>query len=390
MNLIATISPVSAQQAQAVTVLNPLDPNHITVKRYRLDESGAVVCDAYGNASSFYHHQHSISDVRTLGTLITTLSARRDAILIRGLAKPELHRVASRNNGNFQEAPAGCQWVMIDFDNLQLPPGLNPTGRDAIEHCVAKLPPEFRCASYFFQHSSSAGIVTADGTAYKNKTGLNAHVFFWLDKPIPGNLLAVYLQDCCIDAGFYDKVRNKGNVPMIRYGVDLSVIKTPVQPHYVGLPIIEAGVTCTLNPTDRQGLVQKSSDAVVIPLVTPAIERIVAQKHRMLRDDWCRECGYVKVRSVTKLAGGGVAVSTHFANPNAAARTSSEFLRAEPYGQDDNAIRLYFTDEGTPGSWYVIKTKPQFAFRFGDGASLHLKELSQGAYEGCGANLQLG
>lgn len=35
MNLIATISPVSAQQAQAVTVLNPLDPNHITVKRYR-------------------------------------------------------------------------------------------------------------------------------------------------------------------------------------------------------------------------------------------------------------------------------------------------------------------------------------------------------------------
>lgn len=381
MNLVAPIAIASSQRVQAVTVLNPFDPNHFTVKRYRLDESGAVACDAYGNAASFYHRQHPISDVHTLGALIETLSSSRNTILIRGLARHELHRVASRNTENFQEAPAGCQWVMIDFDNLPLPLGVNPTGRDAIEYCVAKLPPEFRSASYFFQHSSSAGIVADDGVAYKNKTGLNAHVFFWLSNPIPGNFLAAYLQDHCIDTGFYEKVRNSGNVPMIRYGVDLSVIKTAVQPHYVGLPIIEAGVTCTLNSTERQGLVRKCSDAVVIPALRPDIERVVFQKHRLLREDWCRQCGLIKVRSVTKLANGGIAVSTHFTNPDASARVGREFLRAEFYGLDAKAIRLYFADEGTPGSWCVVKTKPQLAFRFGDGATLHLKELSQGAYE---------
>jgi hypothetical protein len=71
---------------------------------------------------------------------------------------------------------------MIDFDDQDVPEGINPTSVEALELVIKKLPPEFHNASYFYQHSSSAGIVGPDGLP--RKKGLNAHAFFWLP-PVP-------------------------------------------------------------------------------------------------------------------------------------------------------------------------------------------------------------
>ena len=57
---------------------------------------------------------------------------------------------------------------------------------------------------------------------------------------------------------------NKAGMPMISYGVDESVIKTPTQPNYVALPFVAANVECSLPAEFRQRLVKKAADSVVL------------------------------------------------------------------------------------------------------------------------------
>ncbi|MDQ9168816.1 DEAD/DEAH box helicase [Oxalobacteraceae bacterium R-40] len=372
----------SSQPDLTVSVLSPFRLGLSAVKRFVADDAGKVTSIPYDSADAFRHQRLPVSNFDDFAQLLQRASRQSDVMLIRGEARQGLHQGAAKTNRNFQEPAAGCAWVMIDFDNIKLPEGMNPFSREAIEYGVRQMPEEFHAVSYFFQHSASAGILEADGKPFRNKTGLNAHVFFWFGKGVPGKALAAYLQLHCIDTGFYKKTNNIKGTPMIQYGVDLSVIRTPVQPNYIGLAIIGKGVRCVLSAEQRQGVVKKRSDAVALPEFATELVHRAYSEHQRLRAAWCRECGWVKTRSVTKVAGEGVAVSTYFRNPNDAAsvRGGREFLDAKPYGEDDEALILRFADENSPGSWRVHKSLPQMAFRFGDEVSLHLRELSAGAY----------
>ena len=56
------------------------------------------------------------------------------------------------------------------------------------------------------------------------------------------------------------------------------------------------------------------------------------------------------------------------------------FLEAKPYGENEDAVILYFEGENSPGSFFVKKSSPKLATRFGDYNSVPLEELSDGAY----------
>ena len=77
---------------------------------------------------------------------------------------------------------------MLDFDNLPVPDGLDPLSQLTVEHLVEKLPKEFQDVSYLYQHSASAGILKADGMPMKR--GVNAHLFFWLNRRVHGEFLS--------------------------------------------------------------------------------------------------------------------------------------------------------------------------------------------------------
>lgn len=367
--------PVS--QASAVTVLTAF--SHITVKRFQIEESGVLTCIPYGQESNFYHSILPVTNIVELGSLVQRFSLTPNTVLIRGTATPGLAAPIRRRAENFPEHASGCPWLMIDFDNLQLPNGMNPGSRDAIEHVIRKLPAEFHNVSYYYQFSASAGILNSDGSPLK--TGLNVHLFFWLHRNVHGKSLAAYLERHCIRTEFYTKTFDQSGAPFIRFGIDPAVLRSSVQPHYIGLPILGTGVNSSLAADARQGLVSKQSASVLLPEFEADLLEKASTERKKLRAAYKVECGFVEARLVTRASHGAIAVSSYYRKTDGVSPSTNRTLAGvESYGADGNAIILYFDDENSPGSWYVRKASPQLARRFGDGDTIPLKELSDMAY----------
>lgn len=367
---IAVASPI-------ITILTAVSKH--TVKSYNIDVAGELACVNYGQESLFYHRHVPVQGIEQFAKVLTTLSGLKNAILIRGTPVPYLSQSAQRLKSNFPEAETGCSWVMLDFDNLPVPEGMNPLSSAAIEYVIQKLPAEYRSVSYFYQLSSSAGIMNSDGTPLK--TGLNAHVFFWFKQAIHGKVLSAYLESHCFASGFYTKMFDRSGSPIVRLGIDISVIRSSVQPHYIGLPIIGAGVNCSVTTDARQRLIKKRHQTVDMPCISDDIVATAASTRKSVQTAWKIECGFVPKRVTTRAAQGGIAVSTVYQHPSGNSPSLNRaFLRATPYGNNGDTVILYFLGEYSPGSYFVKRSSPQLAVKFGDFSTLMLKELSEGAY----------
>jgi hypothetical protein len=348
-----------------------------TVKTYTLVE-GAVHCEPYGHASHYRHQVVPIGDIEQFSKLIEALSGQRNQVLVRGKPAEKLASPVRRKSENFPEPVEGIRWAMLDFDDLALPEGMDPLSPLAVAHAIGKLPVEFQRVTYFYQFSASSGVCKPDGSPLKK--GLNAHVFFFFDRPIPGVELAAFLELHCVETGFYKKSFDKSGAPRLIFGFDPAVLRSPVQPHYVGFPVFGAGVACKLNATARQGLVKGERDHVTMPeLGETTVARAVQRRHALLAD-YKRSLGYEVRRSTSVAPDGGVGVSTFFARRDGVAPALNRICREVRVSSDGQFARLYFEGEGSPGSWYVSRRSPTLAHRYGDGETLHLKELSLGAF----------
>lgn len=129
------------------------------VKTFQLSPSGELERIPYSPGQTFFEvQQRQISSLETLAVVLEELSQTEDQIIVRGVPKAVVHGTVRRNKDNFEEPEAGCPFVMLDFDDVALPEGMDSLSLAAIEHVIAKLPEAFGEASYFFQFSSSAGI----------------------------------------------------------------------------------------------------------------------------------------------------------------------------------------------------------------------------------------
>jgi len=367
----------------AVSVLTAF--RQVTVKTHYIDDAGLLKTQEYDNEKHFSCKVEAVSGIDSLAKLIEHLSSTNNKIIIRGQPKVLVKGHVRRTNEHYQEPPEGLSWAMLDFDKIPLPDGLSPTSVEAIEYVIAKLPEPFHQASYFYQFSSSTGIVRPDGTSLKR--GLNVHLFFWFSRPITGAVLKAYLMGHCIQTQFLERCLNKAGQPMIRYGVDMALFND-VQPHYISAPIIKEGVICTLDPSQRQQLVTKRQPMVTVPEFNQALIPLVKAAHNRLFDAYKSSLGMVRVKSLTKSADGGIAVQHFYLNPNPAAVVTGRAMSAEPkltekQDRNDQTITyatLYFADEGSPGSWFVSSRNPCVAQRHGDYAQESLRELSEDAY----------
>ncbi|TAM27234.1 MAG: DEAD/DEAH box helicase [Candidimonas sp.] len=368
----AASTPAATTQ---ITVLKSVGA--LVNKRFFLDENLVVQKESYQQAFKFDVITAPINNIRDLYGIFRTYSATGQHLLIRGLPIAGLcQHAVQRLDVNFPEHPQGTPWVMLDFDDIQVPEGTDPRSVDAIEWIITRLPSEFHNVSYIYQHSSSAGILRADGTPMKS--GLNAHIFFWFDRPIPGKKLAAYLRHHCLSTNFYLIGENRGGIAEIRYGIDPATIRSATQPHYISSPKIDAGVHCLLDQTQRQGLIIKATDEVTMAGIPEDIEATTKAMHDQVRTRYQREHGCVE-RISEVITKDGVSRKSYFVNPDRTARGGRQFLKGE-LNSDKTYFRLYFADEGTPGSWYVSVRSPQLARRFGDGETMALRELSEGAF----------
>ncbi len=345
-------------------------------KAFRLDGNGRVEGTPYDNAVSFTAHRAEVTDIRSLASAIATLSQRTDSVLIRGEPKFGYDGIGRRRTlDNFQPVPGGTSWGMLDVDAVPLHEGVDSLSAEAREEVIAQLPSAFQGVSCFYQYSASAGILKADGTPLKK--GISIHLFFWLGGHIlEDREFAAYLELHCLRTGFYWR-RVPNGVPRIAYGIDLSVVRNCVQPHYIAPPLIGEGVQCLLASDQRQGLVLKARDVVVLP--KPEDNLVAKAKHlrRKIDREWKRVQGWVSASQVTRTPSGVHRAQSYLHAPEG--HTGRVFLGATAYGED--SVILSLADEKSKGSWYVSKFSPTFAQRFGDGAQVPLREFSEGAYQ---------
>ena len=136
--------------------------------------------------------------------------------------------------------PCPRHWVGLDFDAIELPPGVSGVDLDAVAAlAVAKLPEPFRHAARWAQLTGSAGV----------RPGGRVRLFYWLDRAL----------------GRAELKRWLGDVP----GLDFATLND-VTPNYVARPIF-VGVP---DPVPmRSKLIAGEVDAVVVPdLTEPAPE----------------------------------------------------------------------------------------------------------------------
>ena len=255
--------------------------NIITILNTRLDKTatktfqrladGRIKEFPYRSGALFTHIEHEVNSIDDMFALLCLLEPIVTSMIIRGQVRPQfagreevtrtLHdEPISGQVGMFQDFDDGLNWMMGDFDKIDLPPGM--TAEMGVEMLIKTLPTEFHEASYCYQLSSSAGIagvgvrmvekidpttdektMMEDEYAYHGWSKLSAHVFFWLKHK--NNQIAQW-------------ARNLNAVRGIKI-IDPAPLHT-VQPNYTARPIF-VGMVDPVGE-QRHGFVRKASDEV--------------------------------------------------------------------------------------------------------------------------------
>jgi hypothetical protein len=345
-------------------------------KRYCVGPEGRLEVVGFQRATNFDAEFIPVENIVQLGLLIDQISADPRKIVIRGVRTCSRERFVRRKSENFPEHEDGTPFVMLDFDNVRVPGEINPLTQQAIDYVIHKLPKEFQGVSYVYQHSNSAGILNTDGKLLKS--GLNAHVFFWLSRRVQGRALAAYLKLHCVASGFYEIGLDSGGGVRVRYGIDPSVIVSPVQPHYTAAPDIGPGVGCMLKSEHRQGTNSKEAAEVQIPELPANIIQEADRENRRLADEYKRKHGFKPVYLQTR-TDAGFATTRTYVNVNSTARKGRTFVKGA-LNSTGKFCTLFFDEEASPGSWFAVKgERAHFARHFG-GDTMPLRELSEGAY----------
>ncbi|MEY2341646.1 DUF927 domain-containing protein [Acidithiobacillus sp. IBUN Pt1247-S3] len=363
-----------------LTVLETASRNKLC-KTFTLNDEGKIAAKPYDMVKTFdvvAPPCNTIEIIDDLFALLSVLAIQPRRAVIRGVYKGggDGKKVA-RTLDNFAEPAEGTRWVMLDIDGVEPPEGMNPQSSEAFDWLIQeKLPACFHDVSYVAQVSNSAGILNPDGTPYRS--GVRVHLWFLLQQPVQGVLLSAYLEGFCYDTGFYSLRERAGIVPLPVTGIDLSVIKSAVQLHYTANPIVDKAIRTSISGSDRVRLVPHARPAVDLPDLRSLDPQSVSAKKKGIRDDWAKKNGYetekMRIRANKKIQD-----QEYWAPPAGELKTGRELV-SNRLKMGKTVVQLFFTDENTPGSWYVKKSDPWFSYRYGDDACIPLKELSEGAY----------
>jgi len=351
-------------------------------KRFYLGENGELRRSNYPDATFFDAYRVHVDGIRPMANLLHQIANTkpRNWSIIRGIGSEGTLESVKRNDLNFPEHPDGTDWVMLDIDNVPVPSEIVPYSLAAVEWLIKnKLPVEFRNVACYYQFSSSAGVCKADGDLLKS--GLCAHLFFFLDRRVPGEMLAAYLRQFCLHSGFYTIDNNKGGVAMLSHGIDPAPIRSAVQLHYVASPIVGKGVVCLLAGKDRDGFIDGTNDTVQVPeLAWDIIAKTDhEQKSRLIA--WKETHGYTKAISQVHTANGIASKAYYKPSQEGVIGTGRVMtgVKMSTWKTPDDVCTLVLEQENSPGSWYVLMVTPNIARRR-DGTTIPLKEFSESAY----------
>lgn len=229
----------------------------IAAKTLSLDKEGALQVVGYNAGTWFYARPHPVGSLDDLAVVLDALQREPKAFVIRGtpLTSIGMEERVRRTKATFPTPKAGHQWLMLDFDAIDLPDGMGvrTNTADVIEHLVQQLPAEFHHASYYWQLSAKAGF-TADNV-------VSMHLWFWLAKPTTDKQLKDWAKAWNTKTG---------------YKLIDPALFNDVQPHFTSAPIL-VGLDDPF-PV-RSGLVSKAVAAVDLA-TQPAPNRVSVPAHQ--------------------------------------------------------------------------------------------------------------
>jgi hypothetical protein len=238
--------------SDTITILTDTNGRFATKQFQRL-ANGEWHVTGYSNMSRFRWREETIDGIHSLAEVLKAVSTEASSFPIRGRIHDDqrdneiVRRRLDTFGGRRGETPHS--WTMLDFDGVQLPPGLDMV--EDPEQCVEgligqHLPAEFQDTTLWWQLSSSCGV--------RDTTTLKTHLWFWLHRPVSGGDLSDYLDVHAPE-------------------VDLCVLRNDTQPHYTAAPIFQN----TPDPLPvRQSLMEREHDFVTLPEIDTAALRLEA------------------------------------------------------------------------------------------------------------------
>jgi len=203
-----------------------------------------VALQPFSTGKLFNVSEEIVSDLKSLSALLQRLEDKPTHTVIRGSLTDDQSSPVPRNKETFTATPR--QWCMIDIDSLAW--GGDLSGQQAmLSYAIQQLPVEFQSADFWYQFSSSMGI----------KSGINVHLWFWLNRPCSDNELKVWLSGCPVDMRMFNPIQ-------IHLTANSRFIDGAVDPYPNRSGLFEAGtgISTVTVPSDlafRSAVASKSS-----------------------------------------------------------------------------------------------------------------------------------
>lgn len=227
----------------------------VAAKTVTVTDDGTYKVASFKAGKWFNAKIEEIGDIIGLSEKLELIAKDNTALVIRGQPSPgvnlnqpvtkTLREVPSKSQkAYFQSNPNGVPWIMLDFDGIETPVGIDPFAdpRGAMLHLVSLLPEYFHGVSFYWQLSNSAGLLDGGKT-------IRAHLWFWLDHPVTDLKLRNWAK----------LVNSTGKL------IDAALFNA-VQAHYTANPILGAGVVDPF-PNGRSGLFMGARHEVSFPVL---------------------------------------------------------------------------------------------------------------------------
>lgn len=223
-----------------LTVVRDAEKSRPLTKRFVRDQVTNKAAPQPTKFPTFYSvEQIPIDGIFSLAETLQRIAQEGKAAIIRDEPKAGINwRYTKKSSKTFTPVPR--RWIAIEFDSLIPPDHIDPLHwDDAVEYCLAQLPPELERASCWAAFTSSAGI----------EPGIRMQLLFWLDRSLEKAEIVSWLENASSDLTQYDVVK-------------MRFIAPPILGRGLSDPIIK-----------RSGLWLGEDDTVAVPAIQPATGR---------------------------------------------------------------------------------------------------------------------
>ena len=175
---------------EVLTVLKSAS-GHALVKSFSGPD---VIQQQFSTGKLFNVLEEPVSDLKNLSALLQRLENDPTHTVIRGSLVDGRNSPVPRNKETFTATPR--HWCMIDIDGIAWNGNLSDQ-QAMLSYTIQQLPVEFQATDCWYHFSSSMGI----------KSGINVHLWFWLDRPCSDNELKVWLSGYPADDHMFNPIQ---------------------------------------------------------------------------------------------------------------------------------------------------------------------------------------